>query len=58
MELIIKVILYIVFLIGALYFYFGGTKKAARGHNMFIKVIGVVLISYFYWFHIQTFIQL
>jgi hypothetical protein len=53
MDFMIKVLLYMVFLVGALYFYFGGTKKAKNGHYTFIMAISVVLVSNYYWFHIQ-----
>jgi ammonia channel protein AmtB len=53
MDFLVKVILYVVFLVGALNFYFGGTKRAKNGHSTFILAISVVLLSYYYWFHIQ-----
>ncbi|MGG4169420.1 hypothetical protein ABEW00_18420 [Rossellomorea vietnamensis] len=55
MDFLVKVILYVVFLLGALYFYFGGTKRAKNGHFTLIMLASVMLLSYYYWFHIQLY---
>lgn len=56
MYILLKMAAYIIFVLGALFFFFGGTKKPNKGryklHVGIIMTISIILISYYYWFRI------
>jgi hypothetical protein len=53
MDIIIKLLAYVVFVLGSLYFYFGGTRKTKnKGSFNLIMIASVLLLSYYYWFRI------
>ncbi|KEF36371.1 hypothetical protein M670_04443 [Schinkia azotoformans MEV2011] len=53
MDFFLKILAYIIFVLGSLYFFFGGGSSAEkpRGrHFGFIMLISILILSYYYWF--------
>jgi len=55
MDLLLKFIVYIIFIVGSLYFYFGRSNPAEKNNRKNIGIImfiSFLLLSYYYWFEI------
>ncbi len=53
MDLFLKIIAYIVFVLGSIYFFFGGSNSVQkpRGKQFgIIMLISILTLSYYYWF--------
>lgn len=53
MDFFLKILAYVVFVLGSLYFFFGKTDfvdKQRRKHTGIIICISILLLSYYYWF--------
>jgi hypothetical protein len=53
MDFFLKILGYSIFVLGSLYFFFGGSNFAEkpRGkHFRIIMIISVLILSYYYWF--------
>ena len=53
MDFFLKILAYIIFVLGSLYFFFGGSNSAEkpRGkHFGIIMIISILILSYYYWF--------
>jgi hypothetical protein len=53
MDLFLKIIAYIIFVLGSIYFFFGGSnsvQKPRGKHFGIIMLISILTLSYFYWF--------
>jgi len=53
MEFFLKILAYMIFVLGSLYFFFGGSRSAEkpRGkHFGIIMLISILILSYYYWF--------
>ncbi|UPG63977.1 hypothetical protein [Metabacillus endolithicus] len=53
MDLLLKILAYVVFILGSLYFFFGRSNpenKQKRKHSRFIMLVSIVPLSYYYWF--------
>jgi hypothetical protein len=53
MDLFLKIIAYVIFVLGSIYFFFGGrnsVQKPRRKHLGIIMLISILTLSYYYWF--------
>ena len=53
MDFFLKILAYIIFILGSLYFFFGGSNSAEkpRGKQFgIIMIISILILSYYYWF--------
>lgn len=53
MDFFLKILAYIIFVLGSLYFFFGGSnyaKKPRGKHFGIIMIISILILSYYYWF--------
>ena len=53
MDFFLKILGYAIFVLGSLYFFFGGSdfaEKPRGKHFRIIMIISVLILSYYYWF--------
>ncbi|GEM_PF-4010070 len=52
MDFLLKILAYIIFVLGSLYFFFGGSYPAEKPRKNFgiVMIISILILSYYYWF--------
>lgn len=57
MDFLLKILAYIIFVLGSLYFFFGGSNFAEKPKGKLfgiIMIISILILSYYYWFPSQN----